>query len=264
MREFLRTLVPPAFEPVARSLVGNVAFRGDYATWREAADKCPGYSTDVILERVTKASLQVKRGEFAYEQDALVFETRDYVWPLLANLFWIAGRRSQSLHVLDFGGSLGSNYYRHLPYLRRLKSLKWSVVEQAHFVSAGQQQFQDETLRFFEDIDACCSWSPPDVVLLSGVVQYLPDPHQFLLDLVDRGIDYILFDRTPFIERDRDRLTLQRVGLPNYPATYPAWFFSRPRFFAAFERNYRLLEDFGSDDRANIRSDYRGLLFERI
>jgi putative methyltransferase (TIGR04325 family) len=218
----------------------------------------------VILEHVTRAALIVKRGEAAYEQDARVFETRDYVWPVLASLLWIAGQRGQNLHVLDFGGSLGSNYYRHLPFFQRLRGLKWSIVEQPHYVQTGQLQFQDDRLRFFEDIESCLAWSRPDVVLLSGVLQYLPEPQRFLADLRGHAVDFLLFDRLPFVERDRDRLCLQHVGEPNYPAVYPAWFFSRSALLSAFAPTYRLLEEFESGDHANIPSEYRGLLFEKV
>ena len=249
---------------MARSLLGAVRFSGDYGSWEEAAGKCNGYSADAILERVSRAASIVKRGEGAYEQDGRVFESREYVWPVLANLLWIAGQRQQSLHVLDFGGSLGSTYYRHLPCLRRLRDLKWSVVEQPNFVREGQLHFQDERLRFFEDIASCVAWSRPDVVLLSGVIQYLPHPHRFLADLREHALDFLLFDRTPFIERERDRLCLQQVGAANYPASYPAWFFSREAFLASFGQAYRLLEEFGSEDHANIPSEYGGLLLERL
>jgi putative methyltransferase (TIGR04325 family) len=264
LRTTLRTWLPPALDPLARSLFGPVRFTGDYTSWEEAARECPGYSSEAILERVKQSALAVKRGEAAYEQDSVLVQTRSYAWPVVASLLWIALGTERNLHVLDFGGSLASNYFRHRPFLEpRLRSLQWSVVEQPHFVKCGQDHLQDESLRFFSDIASCVAWSRPDVVLLSGVLQYLPRPYEFLSQLSGYGIDHLLFDRTSFALGDRERLCLQHVSERIYPATYPAWFFSQSRFLNALTPAYSLLEQFEGEDRANIPSTYQGFFFSK-
>lgn len=263
LRSTLRTWLPPALEPVARSLFGDSRFEGDYPSFAAAAAQCEGYGADIILKRVRRAALAVKAGEAAYERDSVTFTEREYVWQVLASLLWVAAQRGSSLHVLDFGGSLGSSYYQHRPMLSRLRELRWSVVEQAGFVACGQREFADETLQFYGDIDAALERGRPDVVLLSGVAQYLERPYEFLERLVGYGFDFLIVDRTPLLESDRDRICVQRVSNRMYPAAYPAWFFGRERFLRTFAPAYRLVTEFSSADRANIPSEYRGFLFER-
>ncbi len=263
-RSWLRTWLPPALDPLVRTLFGSVRFSGEYPTFTDASSRCKGYGADAILERVKRSALAVKRGEAAYEQDSVLFYEPDYLWPMLSNLLWIALQRGHKLHVLDFGGSLGSCYYRHRRYLNQLRDFRWSIVEQPQYVACGQELFEDEVLRFFPDIGSCVAACPPDVVLVSGVLQYLESPHEFLEQLQAYRVPFLLFDATPFDLSDRDRIRLQHVAEPIYQATYPAWFFSRTRFLAALDARYRVVAEWRGADRGNVPSEFRGVLFESI
>lgn len=262
-RQTLAQWIPPAAKSLLQSRFGSVRFHGDYPTWEAAQRDCAGYDAGSILDRVREASLAVKEGRAAFERDSVLFDRIQYSWPVLASLLWIASRNDGNLHVLDFGGSLGSSYRQNLGFLSGLKSLRWSVVEQPHFVACGKEKFEDGTLRFFPDIASCAAWHKPDVILLSSVLNYLDRPYDMLASMADSGIAHILVDRTPFIEGDRDRLTVQKVSPRIYPASYPAWFFSRRKFFSFFAGRYQLIEEFDSLDRANIPSRYLGFLFAR-
>jgi len=246
---------------MARTLFGSIRSGGDYASWADAVAACSGYSAPEILERVKSSALLVKNGGAAYEQNGQVFAERSYEWPVLACLLRVA--RAQGLHVLDFGGSLGSHYYRHRSFLSDLSRFHWSVVEQPGFVKVGQELFQDEQLRFFSDVQSCIAWSRPDVCLLSCVIHYLPAPYEFLADLITHDLPFLLFDRVPFANSDRDRLCVQRVGKPNYPGSYPAWLLSRSRFLSVVQGRYRLLEDFDNPEGMNLPGKCRGMLFVR-
>ena len=262
-RAALRNWIPPAAMHFLQSWFGSVRFLGDYPTWEAAKRECAGYDSDAILERVKAASLAVKEGRAEFERDSVLFDKIQYSWPVLASLLRIACRNEGNLHVLDFGGSLGSSYRQNRGFLSGLKSLRWSVVEQAHFVECGQKYFQDEALRFFPDIDSCVAYHRPNVILLSSVLNYLEHPYETLQSMIDLGIDYILIDRTPFLEGMRDRLTVQKVSERIYPASYPAWFFSREKFLTFFQGRYRLMEEFDSLDKANFPSHYLGFLLSR-
>ena len=105
--------------------------------------------------------------------------------PVLAGLLWAALRGSGGLHVLDFGGSLGSGWRQNRRFLEGISPLRWSVVEQAHFVARGRERFEDEVLRFYPDVEACYrSETPPDVVLFSSVLHYLARPFEILEEIL--------------------------------------------------------------------------------
>jgi putative methyltransferase (TIGR04325 family) len=230
-------------------------WHGDFSSWKEA-------SNPQILERVCDSLRKVRRGEAAFERDSVAFSTVEYSFPLLAALLWIASREGR-LHVLDFGGSLGSSYYQHRRVLTSVKQVSWSVVEQENVVVAGRAEFEDDILRFFTSIDECKRAVSSDVLLLSSVVQYLEAPHAFIDGILRLDFPYVLTDRTPFIDHGRDRLTRQVVYPHIYEASYPCWFLDEGRFLSHFADRYETVFEFDALDRANILSRFKGFLFVR-
>ena len=242
----------------------NNTFTGSYASWAEAEMHTSGYEVDAIFQRVREASLKVKRGEAAFERDSVCFYKEDYRWPTLACLLSIAAEKGGKLNVLDFGGALGSFYFQHKFFLSRLNSIRWSVIEQLHFVKCGRNEFQNEELRFYLNIEECLANENVDVIFLSSVLQYLENPQSILTELSKSKADYVLIDRTPFIEHPVDRLTVQSVPESIYSASYPAWFFSHNQFDILINKiGYRTLEIFDCDDNSEIGM-FKGYFLERI
>jgi putative methyltransferase (TIGR04325 family) len=197
-------------------------WRGDYPSWKAAEASSHGYDAEVILEKCRTAGMKVKRGEAAYERDSVLFDQVQYSWGLLAGLQLGAARSAGCLSVMDFGGSLGSTYFQNLRFLERLPRFEWNIVEQAQFVRVGQADFQDEALRFHHSIDDCVKARRPNVAVLSSSLQYLPDPHAILEEIIGHDFDVVILDRTPFIASERDLLTVQTVPASIYQASYPA------------------------------------------
>jgi putative methyltransferase (TIGR04325 family) len=100
------------------------------------------------------------------------------------------------------------------------------------------------------------------VVLFSSVLQYLEDPYGMLEKILSKKPEYIIVDRTPFIDSD-DRLTVQKVNPKIYKGSYPCWFFNEEKFVSYFRSNYIRVLEFDALDRANIRSRFKGFLFRR-
>jgi len=259
----VRRFVPPVAWDALRARVGT-RFRGHYASWGEALDACDGYDAPAVLERVAEATRAVVRGDAAFERDSILFDRIEYSWPMLASLLFVATQRDGRLNVVDFGGSLGSSYRQNAKFLASLPNVTWSIVEQANFAELGKREFETERLRFHADLSSCLASTTPDVVLFSSVLQYVEDPYGVLELVARHGVPYLLVDRTPFIDGSEDRLTVQTVSKRIYPASYPAWFFSRERFMRALAPSYRLLEEFECADRAsNVPSRFLGQLFKR-
>jgi len=244
-RKMLGQILPPLVVGLVRRLLPRaVKWVGDYPTWKDAEFCSSGYDTGVVFECVLAGARKARDGLVAYERDSVTFEEPEYVWPVLSGLLLAAARNSGGLNVLDVGGGLGSLYYQHLPLLRGIGLKRWAVVEQPHVVEAGKREFQDRVLRFHVDIPSCLAESVPNAVLLSGVVQYLPEPYALLAQVCDLGADVIIHSRTAFSLKDKDRLTVQKVSPEIYQASYPAWFLSRKRFYEIFEERYELLASF--------------------
>ncbi|AOM77685.1 TIGR04325 family methyltransferase [Pedobacter steynii] len=219
---------------------------GNYSSWAEVAAETGGYDAGVILERTKEAILKVKKGEAVYERDSVVFDKKEYPFPLITFLLHSASLNKKPLHVLDFGGSLGSTYFQVKEFLTPDVCASWNVVEQGHYVECGKAHFEDEILKFYESIDACKAEKEIDLVVLSSSIQYLEKPHDFLKQLAAYHFPFLLFDRTAFHYGEADRLTLQRVPPEIYPASYPSWFFNEKAFLSHFSGQYEIRAEFTS------------------
>jgi len=223
----------------------NIVFTGDYGSWDEAMRSSTGYDTGVILEKTCAALLKVKNGEAVYERDSVLFDKIEHSFPLLAGLLRAAQAHDGRLCVVDFGGALGSSYFQCCGFLQVVRRLEWLVVEQPAHVLCGHKNFQCNELFFYNTVEECTANHRPNCLLLSSVLQYLPEPYVVLRRLLSYGFPHILIDRTAFLKRDTDRLTVQTVPESIYPASYPAWFFSETSLRAAFtDAGYVLVADF--------------------
>jgi putative methyltransferase (TIGR04325 family) len=229
IRALVKDLLPPRLARALSGRRGVVRFSGDYRTWEEATAASEGYDAPAILEKVTDASLKVKRGEATGERDAVVFDRIEYSWMVVAGLMWAASRTGGRLNVLDFGGSLGTSYRRNARFLEGLQ-VSWSVVEQPHFAEAGTRLFTDGALRFHRSIAEAVSDAEPDVVLFESSLQYVEDPYGVLEQVARVPHRVLVVDRTLFSRLEVDRICVQVVRPPIYSASYPVHVFSRARF----------------------------------
>lgn len=246
---------------------GSITYEGPYTSWEEAKQRSSGYDDEQILEKVLAATLQVKHGEAVFERDSVLFDEIQYAWPMTAGLMWTAAQDDGRLSVLDFGGSLGSGYFQNRKFLEGLQGLRWSVVEQAHFFEAGREHIQDERLVFYPTIAECVAVEKPNVVLLSSVLQYLPDPYAVLDELIGSGAEIILVDRTSFWDGQEDLLGVQKVTEKIYPASYPFWIFSKKKFIRYLSDKFDLISETLSPEGfasfAKGRFSFNGFMIKR-
>ena len=244
-----------------------VEFAGNYASWADALRRSTGYGDPVILERTCASLLRVRRGEPVFERDSVLFDTPQHSFPVLAALLRAAAIEAGRLSVADVGGSLGSSYFQCRQFLQAVSTVEWAVIEQPAYVRRGREHFENGELSFHETIDECATRCRPNVLLMSGVLQYLPDPYVSLGQLLSARIRNVIVDRTAFLAGDRDRLTVQTVPEWIYPATYPAWFLSETKFAGMFAAaGYALVADFDGADKVSLPDEpsyFKGFIFER-
>ncbi len=254
--------LPPIILDFYLKKIKPTGWFGDYASWDQAQKNASGYDSPKITERIISAAKLVISNKAAYEKDGVVFSEPAYNWPVLTHLMLAATQNNGNLSVLDFGGSLGSLYFQHKKYLDQIQT-QWSVVEQEHFVKIGQAQFEQNGLHFFQSVNECKSAENPTVLLLACVLQYLEDPYATLAELVQSEFQFIILDRIAFTNNDLDRITLQKVPAKIYPASYPAWFFSKSKIQSIFDAQYELVCEYPCDDKPNIPGYFSGLVYKR-
>jgi putative methyltransferase (TIGR04325 family) len=212
-----------------------------FDTWSEIQPFSTGYDSHFILDKCKEALLKVKNGEAVFERDSVVFDKIQYNWKLIAALQYTALSNNSELNILDFGGSLGSTYFQNKEILKGVKKIQWSIVEQEHFVKCGTNFFEEENLRFYKTVEECVDNKNPKVLLLSSVLQYLENPYEWL-ELFVKHFDFIIIDRSGFIDFPVDKICAQNVT--EYKAKIPHWFFSMSKFEKFLhEKNREILVD---------------------
>ena len=243
----------------------SVKWSGAYSSWKEAQALSSGYDDPEILNKILNSALKVIAGEAAFERDSVPFSRPEYNWPVVSIMLWIAAKKNSKLRLLDFGGSLGSQYFQHKIFLDNLAQVSWNIVEQNHFVSAGKKNISDPSLKFYNSITEAEKHSPSDMLLLSCVLPYLEHPHRFLKEVLTYEFEYILVEKNPFFTQDSgsDSVSIQTVREPIYVAQYPAWFFSKNKFMKHFELSYVLVFEYICDAETIAAATYKGMLFRR-
>jgi len=264
IKKILKKILPSfIFRFVASYRYG---FFGPYKSWEEAKKKSSGYDSELILNKVKNSLLKVKRGEAMFERDSVVFEKTEYGWPLLSILLFIASKNVNKLSVLDFGGSLGSTYFQNKFFLDQLLGLKWNIVEQPNFTACGKEYFSDEHLSFYSSIKECLEKDFPSAIIFSSVIEYLEKPYEVLKEVMDSNFQYVIFDRTTFLQKGDDMITLQKVPPQVYDASYPCWFLNEDKLINFLSSKYDLILDFkslgGEIKQHNIKGEYKGLFFK--
>lgn len=263
MRTLIKRLIPPFIFDIFKQK-NKYGYFGDYKTWQQAVSDSIGYKDKVILEKVKDSLLKVKNNQAVYERDSLIFKRKEYSWPVLAGLLLAASRNNNFLHILDFGGSLGSSYFQNMNILKHI-NLKWYIVEQPDFVKCGKEFFEDERLKFAFSIEDVLG-DNISVFLASSSLQYIEEPYKILEKVVHAKIPYVIVDRTIFLT-DSERITVQKIRPEIYPASYPARFLNEKRFLDLFKENYSLISDFSSYGTSQIDlgdklGTLKGYLFE--
>jgi len=253
----LRQICPPFFYTILRGLQKRKYsfFDGNYKTWNDALKNTQeGYEAKKIFKKVYDASLRVQKGKALYERDGICFNKEQYRWPVISMIIQAEKKIDvlKHFHVLDFGGSLGSFYNQHHKLLTNIKKLKWSIVEQDHFVKKGKEEFENNTLKFYSTIDECSQTMQPNLALFSSVIQYIEEPYEILEQLILSSPETIIIDRTPFINSEHDTVKLQYLSQEMGGAIYPSWFFSEKKFLNFFNSHgykkflsFECEEDFG-------------------
>ncbi len=263
LKKLAKKLLPPVFIELSKSKNLNYGFFGKYSSWAEAENKCGGYNSEMIFNKVRDAALKVKRGEAAFERDSMAFKEIEYSYPVLSALLMASVKSAKKgFNVLDFGGALGSMYYQYRHLAQSIGLKKWIVVEQERFVEIGKKEFEDSNLKFAFSLKQAEKIAKPDIIILGSVLQYLKEPYKFLDEFLALDAKFILIDRTPFAD-EGEFVSVQKVSEEIYPAEYPAWFFSEKKILSKMLKNYKIVYSYDCGDSININAKFKGFLLER-
>ena len=248
----LHRMIPTRLRAMLRPLKPNpLRYSRAFPTWEAACRKAGSYADPILLEEELNAARAVREGRAAFALFGIPQTRLALRWPLLASLMSIAGWRGafsgRPLHILDFGGGLGSVYDQHRRFLDTIPALLWSVVEQPHFVRCGNAEFADHRVCFFETIEDAGTRADIDAALFVSSIDYLENPYDILARLLALDIPYFLLVATHLTEEPDDVIRVQYVRPPYVVTDLPIRFLSRAKLLAFFEaRGYQMIADLGS------------------
>ena len=156
-------------------------------------------------------------------------------------LFWLEKLLPGCKLVFDWGGSVGLKYFAFRPYLDYAPDLSWLVSDVPAVVKLGREIAEREgadALRFTADIAGIAD---ADVLLASGVLQFIDDPFSGLRELPQLP-RHLIVNKLPVYELP-SAVTLHNMGT----AFCPYRLFNRTEFVQVIETlGYRLVDEWQS------------------
>lgn len=217
-------------------------YSGPYSSWKIASLKSEGYGSKKILSRVRKSTHITKRSREKFEIDSLIFSKplrNNKLEKILKNIL----KKKSKINVIDFGGSLGSTFYRYKSIFKKKNKIKWSIIEQKSFVKIGRKEFENSQLNFFYNLNEFKKKNKNikiDIFLLSSSIQYIKDFKTIIKKIIHINPDYIVILKTPFTFKIKNKIFIEKVPENIYGISYPSWIFSKNSFINLFV-NYKVI-----------------------
>jgi putative methyltransferase (TIGR04325 family) len=272
--DLVRQLTPPIVLAAARRLAGRrtakapawTPLEGPYESWAAAVAAADGWEAPAILEKTLELSLQLQRGEIAFQRDARALDRIVYSPTILAFIALLAGQDGGRLDIVDFGGSLGTNFQQNrrvlAPFLAR-GACRWRVVETPRTAALGRERFEEPGLAFFASWADAVAGGAPKGLLFSSSFQYLEHQQGLLAEVAASGVETVAFERLMLVPGAEDRIYVQHTEPDRYGGASVA---VRASGRAAFEATmaglgFTLVEEFPGPRQPLVQQP--GMLFTR-
>jgi putative methyltransferase (TIGR04325 family) len=231
----------------------------------DAKSASNGYSENSILEKISYGTRRMLSDNSGWVRDGFLFREVQINYEILSILA-LQASESHSVRVIDFGGGLGTTFFQNRKILERFGiEVCWNIIEQPHFVKEGKKILDSITnLHFFETLEESAIGSR-DLVVFSGVLEYLENPYSFLektvgLEVKPRGV---LIDRSPIDLFNSEKFAVQSVDDSIHKAKLPLQILSQERIVEILSADYELVTEWVSATQPDLRSVARGLYFLR-
>jgi len=169
---------------------------------------------------------------------------------ILLALYELKVPENGTINVLDFGGSMGGNYFFIKHQLDSYIKLNWTICETEATAKAAKEHFTEEGLTFVSSLDNLSKSQRFDIILTSSTLQYTDEPEKYFNKLKNFNHPFLIIDRFPLAMINKDRLTIQKTAKSVYTGSYPAWFFSKEKWIALISASYVIKLNWDSTDSA--------------
>lgn len=230
----------------------GIYYRGNYNTWEEALRESKNaYHNPKIMESMFE-DVANHKDQYKPNWFLLSYCLKHYV-------------KYGELHILDFGGGPGAQYFMAKQELEQsIKAFQWYVVDLSTAVSLGKKYFENKSLHFTEKIDEVIDAfkGKPCIIYSNACIQYDPAYQDILNNLLKLNVDTIIFERLTMGEQER--IAVQEVHDYIFETSMPVKFFDK-QLFTLLEPQYKnVYEDkTGEIIFPDMRASYTRAVFER-
>ncbi|MFV0295386.1 MAG: methyltransferase, TIGR04325 family [Hyphomicrobiaceae bacterium] len=213
----------------------SITYRGAYESYAQAisavpASKLPGYNHEDIAE--TSFDFMCRLAPWDY--------------PVLYWLNRLLGDNGG--HILDAGGHMGTKYRAFSGYIDFGPDVTWTVYDLPEIIKAGRRKAAEDHLDALTFIDAPGEAGHVDILLASGLLQYLDISFTDLIGQLRHKPPSIIINKLAV--RDGDMVvTLENFG----PALVPYQIRCRDDFFAEIRAlGYRVVDEWQNPTLAHV------------
>lgn len=221
---------------------GHLQYSGPFDNWDIARSNSVGYQSEIILEKITKSTLEVLNNIKKYERDGTSFEEKPIKNTLIDSLEDIG---IVNKTIVDMGGSLGSLYLNYKSFFSN-NSANYIVVEQNEVCEKGRiiaSQF-NLPIEFVDSINKI--QNNIDIVICSSFLQYIEEWRSYVDSIISCKPEFIIVDRHPLSESDSKIYVQLNTGYYSKPTSYPLHILNKDEFLSAFQ-SFEILKEWSSD-----------------
>ena len=234
----------------------HLQYSGPYVDWQTAVNSSVGYDSPYALKKVSAAVEKVLNGNCSYERDGITFDTPpkdNKLRSLLGTL------HDGNKNIVDFGGGLGGTFINNRDIFNSFQNGEYYVIEQSNFCERGAELSRKYGLpiKFESDLDSLKA--TPDILVFSGVLQYIEDWEDVVSRFLLRSPSHIIIDRQPFTSDKNIILVQENDGYYEQKVSFPSWILNKDHFISAF-KGYKVIEEWVSDFDP---PDHLGFLMEK-
>ena len=200
-------------------------------SWKTAVKKSVGYEDDDVTDPVVNQALH-----FRQQMENSIIASSRYQQVASAMLYCLTSSvysPERPWRVLDFGGG-GGEYYFQFQALAPQFRLDWTVLETPALARAMKNTHAGNiNISWVSSLESLAE--NYDVILCSGVFQYLEEPYEMLSRLSAKS-NYLIINRIPLISDRQSFVALQRIRTGGRRGSYPAHFFNERDFLSALSQ----------------------------
>lgn len=230
--------------------------------------KIEGYSDLCIANKIYESTERVINGEAKYERDGLLFTDDDWDVNIIASILFVMNfLKKNEINIVDFGGGMGTTYYKNQDILSKITSQNWNIIEQEVFIKFGQK-LNNPKVKFYSSIDdfIAASGSQIDLIIISNTLQYIDNSYSLIENLHHKS-KFILINKVPLSNHFEDKLFLQKISPKIYNAIYYIRVFSKSLFLKYINKKFILIMtglnyDEVKINKANIEFEYYWMLLK--